>query len=337
MPTKKISRTAVLWPILTTWALAIVCLVVHLVLKYLVSRDPNLAEQTGVQAGQTFSLWLFVLFSVIAAGLFVVALISWLMKTVEYAANAVDNLRSLRSGQTQLEAMLTQLSENMLLSDAIKTIAFREKDRAVLEDAIHQDIQMGKFGSADLLIKDLASRFGSPEQAEKLRQEMTEFRSATIQEKITKAIARIEQLWSIHHYSEAEKQVGVLQKIYPQNEKVQSLTGQTQRRLEEHKKELLSRWDESIKANQVDKSIEILELLDNYLTPTEAAALEESARGVFRAKLHNLGVQFSMFVTERKWDKALQVGREITEEYPNSRMAQEVREKIPALEQRATS
>ena len=40
----------------------------------------------------------------------------------------------------------------------------------------------------------------------------------------------------------------------------------------------------------------------------EAAALEESARGVFRARLHKMGVQFSLFVTEKAWNKALKLG-----------------------------
>ena len=75
--------------------------------------------------------------------------------------------------------------------------------------------------------------------------------------------------------------------------------------------------------------------MDNYLTPTEAAALEESARDVFRARLHNMGVQFSLFVTEQAWHKALKLGKEIIREYPNSRMAEEVRQKIDTLKQRA--
>ena len=62
---------------------------------------------------------------------------------------------------------------------------------------------------------------------------------------------------------------------------------------------------------------------------------EETAREVFRGKLQNYGVQFTMFVTEKQWAKALDVGKKIIEEFPNTRIAQEVREKLDILEQRA--
>ena len=89
--------------------------------------------------------------------------------------------------------------------------------------------------------------------------------------------------------------------------------------------------------DDLDQGVDVLKLLDGFLTPTEGAALKESARGVFRAKLQKLGVQFSLFVTEKKWTQALELGNEIIAEFPNSRMAQEVRERLQILHQRATN
>ena len=126
-------------------------------------------------------------------------------------------------------------------------------------------------------------------------------------------------------------------KMYPQSDRVQALEGQTNKRQQEHKKDLLARWDKAVKNNDVDQGVELLKLLDNYLTPTEAAALEESARGVFKAKLHHMGVEFTKFVTEKEWSQALKLGKEIIQEFPNTRMAQEVRDKLPVLEERAAS
>ena len=74
-----------------------------------------------------------------------------------------------------------------------------------------------------------------------------------------------------------------------------------------------------------------------YLTPNEGLALQESASGVFRTKLHNLGVQFSLAVTEKQWDIALEAGRQIVLDFPNSKMAQEIRGKMDILRQRAHS
>ena len=72
-----------------------------------------------------------------------------------------------------------------------------------------------------------------------------------------------------------------------------------------------------------------------FLTPQEGAALAESARGVFKARLHNLGVQFAIRITDKNWVEALAVGQDIISEYPNSRMAEEVRDRMDLLRQRA--
>ena len=109
--------------------------------------------------------------------------------------------------------------------------------------------------------------------------------------------------------------------------------GQTQQPAQaRHKRDLLAAYGEAVRNGDIDRSIELLRDLDKYLTPQEGAAMEESARGVFRAKLHNLGVQFSIRVTEEQWREAVQIGRQIVEEYPNSRMAQEVRMKMETLQ-----
>jgi len=46
-------------------------------------------------------------------------------------------------------------------------------------------------------------------------------------------------------------------------------------------------------------------------------------------------VQFSLAVADHSWKEALAVSRQIMEEFPNSRMAQEVRERLEVLTQRA--
>jgi hypothetical protein len=64
-------------------------------------------------------------------------------------------------------------------------------------------------------------------------------------------------------------------------------------------------------------------------------ALQESASSVFRTKLHNLGVQFTMAVTERKWTEAFETGRRIVQDFPNSRMAIEIRTRLDILHEHA--
>ncbi len=329
---KKMGRIG-LWVISIFWALAFLALVFGVLAHFF-----QLAERSRLLVLLQDIAWpLASFFGFTAFSLSTVWILYYVAIVSRNSESMVNDLRRLLAGQTQSEAILTQINENQLLSEAVKAVAFREKDRAVVQEAIQQDIRVGNWDSALYLIQVLDEKFSCPQEALKLRAELEEYRKATIQEKIDKGIKHIESLWMIHHYEDAQKEVELLMRIYPREERVQALEGETARRQQGHKKELLARWDKAVKSNDVEQGVELLKLLDEYLTPTEAAALEESARGVFRAKLHNMGVQFSLFVTEREWNKALKLGREIIEEFPNSRMAQEVRDKLPVLEQRAGS
>ncbi len=333
---KKQQTQKTVWPIAIVWTLTFITLLAHSGIEILSSAG-YLAINDQVLLGGKLVWFTFIFLLVFSVGFSVILLYGSIQTMAGNMQDMVQNSRSMLSNQTHSEAVLTQVNENLLLSDAVKSIAFREKDRTVLEDAIRQDIQLGKWQSAEFLINHLDRRFGCRQEAQHLRAELQKFRNATIQEKINSAIKRVESLWSIHDFAEAQKQIDLLISAYPANESIKGLRGETQAKLEQHKKDLLSRWDESVKNNQIDESVKLLELLDNYLTSTEAAALEESARGVFRAKLHNLGVQFSMAVSEKQWMKALKTGRTIVNEFPNSRMAQEVRDKLDILEERVNT
>jgi len=96
---------------------------------------------------------------------------------------------------------------------------------------------------------------------------------------------------------------------------------------------LLAAWDEAVKRQQTDRSLDILKELDFYLSPNEALALQEAARDVFRTKLHNLGVQFALAVAEKQWVNALDVGQQIINDFPNSKMSEEIRGKLSVLQQ----
>jgi len=95
----------------------------------------------------------------------------------------------------------------------------------------------------------------------------------------------------------------------------------------------LAAWDDAVKGQETDRSLDILKELDLYLTPNEGLALQEAARDVFRTKLHNLGVQFSIAVTKKQWPSALGIGQQIVKDFPNSRMSEEIRGKLNVLRQ----
>ena len=104
---------------------------------------------------------------------------------------------------------------------------------------------------------------------------------------------------------------------------------------EQHKKELKREWDEAVRRNDTDLAIDILKELDQYLSPAEAQELQDSARNVFKEKLLQLGVQFRFAVNEKRWTDALTIGLELIRDFPNARMANEVRDALDTLRERA--
>jgi len=325
-----------LWFLGSVFLLALFSLAMSQIYGWM-SQDAMSSEVTrgdGYQRTADILYGVCLVMTLAGVGIGLVYLISYIQNLRDQNEAIVENTRRMLTGQTQTEAVLTNINENLLLSDAIKSIAFRQKDRSVLELAIREDLRLEHWDSASWLIGELEKRFGGKQEAQGLREEMARAQSSTIQEKFDAAIKNLDSLWMIHHYKEAQQLEDSLIKRFVNSEKVKALKGATERRRQSHKKELLVQLDKANQENDLDRGVEILKLLDNYLTPTEAAALKESARDVFRARLHNMGVQFSLYVTEKTWDKALKIGKQIIEEYPNSRMAQEVREKIHALESR---
>ncbi len=227
------------------------------------------------------------------------------------------------------------IAESVQLSDAAKSIAHREKERDALRNAIREDIVKQDWEAAYRLIDEMERRFGYREEAERFREEVDSFRQDAIRAKIDQAMAHIEDLFARREWDQARGECARLIRLFPKNERIVRLLKELEERRDERKRELLTEWNEAVQKNEIDQGIAILRELDQYLTRNEAAALEESARGVFKAKLTSLGVRFSLAVTESRWKDALEIGLQIAEEFPNSRMAQEVKERMDALRRRA--
>jgi hypothetical protein len=160
-----------------------------------------------------------------------------------------------------------------------------------------------------------------------------EYRNATQDERIDKAIAQVEKLFDGCQWVKASLQIESLIRANPDSEKMKTLRQRLVERKEERKRILLAAWDDAVTQQETDRSLEILRELDMYLTPNEALALQEAAKDVFRTKLHNLGVQFALAVSDKHWNSALEIGQQIVKDFPNSRMSVEIREKLGVLRQ----
>jgi len=261
------------------------------------------------------------------------AMLSRLFKILDALRDNSAKLEAVADALEKISTGLTQINHSTRVSETVKAIAFRDADRQSLREAVFDKLQQQEFDAAQEIIDEIAIRSEYSELAEQLRAQVEQYHTSTDQERINQAIAHVERLLDNCHWARASAQIEGLIKIYPDSEKAKSMRHILLDKKQERKKILLAAWDDAVQQQETDRSLEILKELDLYLTPNEGLALQEAARDIFRTKLHNLGVQFSIAVTEKQWTGAFNIGQQIIKDFPNSRMSEEIRGKLDVLEQ----
>ncbi|MEJ2704715.1 MAG: hypothetical protein P8Z79_19950 [Sedimentisphaerales bacterium] len=267
---------------------------------------------------------------------FLSALLTMLSRMFKILDVLKDNSTKMENVAGTLEAIsaeLSQIKQTARVSETAKAIAFRDMDRQSLREAVFDKLQQQDFGAANEIVAEIAERPEYRDLAEQLRTQCDRYHDATDQEKVNQIIAHIEKLLDAYQWVRASAQIEGLIKTHPDSEKAKAMRQVLIDRKQDRKRVLLAAWDDAIHARETDRSLEILRELDSYLTPNEALALQEAARDVFRTKLHNMGVQFAIAVTEKRWNTALDVGQQIVKDFPNSRMSDEIRGKLAVLSQ----
>jgi hypothetical protein len=275
---------------------------------------------------------------VLVALLFMVAMITilaTLLKILDVLDSNSSKTEKVADDLEKLHQTLNQLNQGTRLSEKAKAIAFRDSDTQTLREIVFDKLQQKDFDGAYEIIDEIAHSTGYKKLAEQLRIQADKYRNSTDTERLTQSIAHIEKVFDEHQWGKASSQVERLVKEYPTNEKALAMRQLLNEKKDERKKVLLNAWDEAVKRQATDRSLEILRELDQYLTPNEGLALQEAARDVFRTKLHNLGVQFSLAISGKQWAKAHETGMEIIRDFPNSRMAEEIREKVEIIKSHA--
>ncbi len=230
---------------------------------------------------------------------------------------------------------LRRIADLSTLSDQAKSLIYRDREIDAFRETIQEDLIRQDFQTAQTLVDNIEKKFGYSDEAQRLRTEIESARKATQDENVDRAVKRVQTIIERGDFAQAMREAQRLTKQFSNNEKIAALPQRVDAARMGHKRSLLQEYGEAVRRNDIDRGVELLRELDRYLTPQEAAALAESARGVFRAKLHNLGVQFAISVADEQWKDAVATGEQIVREYPNSRMAQEVREKLDVLRLRA--
>ncbi len=309
------------------WHIVVIGVAVAVVVILTLFTDIFQSAQSNILRQLVFMLGVLVFLSAL------LAMLSRVFKILDALRDNSAKLEAVAGALEKISTGLTQINHSTRVSETVKAIAFRDADRQSLRDAVFDKLQQQDFDAAQEIIDEIANRSEYSELAEQLRTQVEQYHTATDQERINQAITHIERLLDNCHWARAGAQIEGLVKAYPDSEKAKSIRHILFDKKQERKKILLAAWDDAVQQQETDRSLEILKELDLYLTPNEGLALQEAARDIFRTKLHNLGVQFSIAVTEKQWTGALNIGQQIIKDFPNSRMSEEIRGKLDVLEQ----
>lgn len=223
------------------------------------------------------------------------------------------------------------------LSDDARRVLNRARERDMLRRAIEEDISRQDWEAAMVLVKELADRFGYRADAEEFRQRIETHRFETQDKRVRDAISLLDGLIIQRRWDAAFGEAAKIGRLYPDSHRSEGLRGRVEQARGTYKAELERRFLEAARENDVDEAMELLKELDQYLTEEEAAPYRETARGVIGKARENLGALFKIYVQDHKWVEAVQVGDQIITQFPNTRMAAEVRSLIDGIRTKAAA
>jgi hypothetical protein len=272
------------------------------------------------------------------AGVLGLSLAAWpiakaVEETRESNQEAINDLvNPLNERMQQMNVMLNLISEQQLISDRTKQVAYRTRDRDALRRAIHEEINEKDWEAAMALANDMESIFGYRQEADRFRKEIEQKRTGELRRQVGEGIAVIDRHVRAEKWQEALAEAHKISQQFPTDEQAHNLPQQVEERRAGHKRQLLESFHDAINRHDNDGGIEILRKLDPYLTPAEAESMQETARNLFKEKLNSLRTQFTLAAQEHNWLDAIRLGDQIITDFPNTRAAQEVREVMPALQ-----
>lgn len=238
----------------------------------------------------------------------------------------------------RMDALIEQmrrLADSGMVSDDARRVLNRGAERDMLCRAIEEDIHAQAWDAALVLCDELAQRFGYRADAEEFRARIELARSEIQERKVSDAIARLDGLIVQRRWDVAQNEARRIQRLFPDSTRVERLRDRVESARAVYKSDLERRFLDSAQHGRVEDAMTQLKELDAYLTEGEAEPLREVARGVISKARDNLGAQFKIAVQDKQWAQAAALGRRIVNEFPNTRMAAEVRGLLDGILARA--
>lgn len=230
---------------------------------------------------------------------------------------------------------IQDLQETMILSDDARRVINRKRERELLRKAIEEDIQIEDWDAAMVLVRELAERFGYRADAEEFREKIETARFTTTDRRVNEALRGLDSLIATAEWDAALAESSRIARLYPDNPRTEGLRHRAIAARERYKIDLERRFLAAAQAENTDEAMDLLKQLDQYLSEHEGEQFREVARGVIGRARENLGAQFKLAIRDRSWTRACELADRIIADFPNTRMAEEVREMIDTIRERA--
>jgi len=237
----------------------------------------------------------------------------------------------------RLAAAVESMTQESGLSEAAKRVLHRRQERELLRREIERDIADGDWDAAMVLVKELAERFGYRADAEEFRTRIERVRAESLERTVTEAIDALDELIRQRRWTDAYAEAARITRLYPDSHRIDGLKQRVDEARDRYKHDLERRFLMAAERDEIDNAMDLLKELDIYLTEDEAERFREVARGVIGKARDNLGVRFKLSLQDRNWVAALEFGERIISDFPNTRMAEEVRGMLDTLRTQAAS
>lgn len=241
-----------------------------------------------------------------------------------------------RRDTLRLIEMLQDIHENSALSDSSKRMLYRDRELDLLRMLTEQDIAAGEFNSAMHLVSEMASQFGLLEESEAFRTRIEEARRADVERQIKAGMEQLNRYLSADDWHGALLVATRLKRLYPDAPSVQDLENHVITVRRRHAAGLAHSLDDARSEDRIEDAMRLLKELDRHVDNEEARRLAPVAKAVVTKHREELADRFRSAVEKHNWLEALRIGEEISSEYPNTRMAEEVSGLLEELRNRAT-
>jgi hypothetical protein len=274
------------------------------------------------------------------AGVFVAAALVIIARMVSIAgASAADLPRGatpeVTAALSRVEHLLVESRDLLFLSPAARRAVYGDREPMILQQLIESMIAGGRAEDASQLCDALAVG-GLTEEAARGREIVARWRASTELSEAQSLLAAFDAALARRDWATAYGEAARIRAMNTEAPIVAEIDARIAHAREDHKRDLEARLLDASTRDDVDGAMAALRELDRYMTREEASRLSGAAQQIIARHRERLGVVFRLAVQERRWPDAARAGNAIIAEYPNTKMADEVRSMIDLIRTRAS-